>query len=87
MSGKISSFKIESYGSIELGVDSSKPGRGEITHKYYSVPTSVVRKLINAKSTPCISDFESWLSAAREKDMGVNEAIVCGGITFWSSKD
>lgn len=84
MGTKIESFKIESYGSVELGVQGNSHGRGETTHKYYSVPNTVIRKLINAKTRPCLSDFESWLSKEREK----NDLECCSmSTTFWDRDD
>lgn len=88
--GTISSFKIESWGTVEITEEAHRPGYGETTHKYYSVPTDIIRKFINAKKAPSLSDFESWIADWRTKRDAKNNndtMAVCGSIDFWTSQD
>jgi len=83
-SNTIDSFKIESYGDMEIEV---RKESGRTTHKYYSVPRDVIRKFINASKAPTLKDFEGWLNDAREKEekaRGSNQICCISGSGFWA---
>jgi hypothetical protein len=64
MSQAISFFEITSYGEVKIKVN--KKGQ-QIEHTFYSVPTSIIRKFINASKEPSLQDFEGWVNDARQK--------------------
>jgi hypothetical protein len=78
----IESFKIESYGNVEVTAHSRN---GNITHMYWNVPKSVMLKLITAKKNPTVKDFDDWVTAAKEKKHTGGCEIACS--SFWTSDD
>lgn len=80
MQNKITDFKIESYGCVEL--TTNKNG-ATVKHSYYSVPREVIKKFINASTEPSVKDFEDWLKDAKDKDAD-NKIEVCSS-SFWSN--
>lgn len=81
MQNKITDFKIESYGCVEL--TTNKNG-ATVKHSYYSVPREVIKKFINASTEPSVKDFEDWLKDAKDKDAD-NKIEACSSSCFWSN--
>lgn len=80
MQNKITDFKIESYGCVEL--TTNKNG-ATVKHSYYNVPREVIKKFINASTEPSVKDFEDWLKDAKDKDAD-NKIEACSS-SFWSN--
>jgi len=76
----ITGFTIESYGNVKIKTYAE---RGEVTHEYYSVPVSIIKKFINASKAPTLKDFEEWISDDREKK-SIKDSHICSiGTSFW----
>jgi hypothetical protein len=87
MATAIDGFEITSYNEVKL---KTNKGGHNVEHTFYSVPTSIIRKFINATKAPSVQDFEDWLSTARQKEEKQRDKdgvtpFCCG--SFWSSKD
>lgn len=80
MQNKITDFKIESYGCVEL---TTYKNGATVKHSYYNVPREVIKKFINASTEPSVKDFEDWLKDAEDKDANNNKTI-CSS-SFWSN--
>jgi len=80
MQNKITDFKIESYGCVEL--TTNKDG-ATVKHSYYNVPREVIKKFINASTEPSVKDFEDWLKDAKDKAEKDSPSVV--GYSFWSN--
>lgn len=79
MQNKITDFKIEAYGCVEL--TTNKDG-ATVKHSYYNVPREVIKKFINASTEPSVKDFEDWLKDAKDKD--ADNKTICSS-SFWSN--
>jgi len=80
MQNKITDFKIESYGCVEL---TTYKNGATVKHSYYSVPREVIKKFINASTEPSVKDFEDWLKDAKDKD--TDDKTPCISCSFWSN--
>ena len=80
MQNKITDFKIESYGCVEL---TTYKNGATVKHSYYSVPREVIKKFINASTEPSVKDFEDWLKDTKDKEADNAKSIDC--YSFWSN--
>lgn len=80
MQNKITDFKIEAHGCVELTTCKNDV---TVKHSYYSVPREVIKKFINASTEPSVKDFEDWLKDAKDKD--VDNEMTCISCSFWSN--
>jgi hypothetical protein len=84
MSSKIDYFEINSYGELKLRTN----GSHQVEHTYYGVPTSVIRKFINAKNVPELTDVNKWIEAAKEKkESKYADKSISLHSDFWNSDD
>jgi len=80
MQNKITDFKIEAHGCVEL---TTYKNDAAVKHSYYSVPREVIKKFINASTEPSVKDFEDWLKDAKDKD--ADNETTCISCSFWSN--
>jgi hypothetical protein len=56
----------------EVSISEYNNGR-RLEHIYYSVAKDVVMKLLNSSKNPTVSDFDSWVREADEKQKKNND--------------
>jgi hypothetical protein len=80
---KIERFEIDSWGCVKLRTYNN--GRA-IEHEYNCVPKKIILKLLQAKTTPDMADFDQWMrdhrNKAKDKDGGVSACC-----DWWESKE
>jgi hypothetical protein len=79
---KIDRFEIDSWGTVKLKAYDN--GRG-IEHQYDCVPKTIILKLLSAKSTPEMSDFDGWMREYRNKRKD-NKAVLASS-DWWNKKE
>jgi hypothetical protein len=79
---KIERFEIDSWGTVKLKTYNN--GRST-EHEYNSVPKKIILKLLQAKSTPDVSDFDGWMKDHRAKENNKDCIACCSG--WWDSDD
>lgn len=76
-------FEVNSYGNVKIRPRRTNYDRPETTYEYYGVPPKVIRKLIDASSSPDVKDFEKWIDDAKPKGDSTNAVQVS---TFWDHR-
>lgn len=62
---------------------------GRTEHTYYSVPKSVLLKLLNRKEAPTLQDIDGWMQDYRDKEdkKYKNAGLQCEIYSFWKEDD
>jgi hypothetical protein len=70
---KIERFEIDSWGTVKLRTYNN--GRST-EHEYTGVPKKIILKLLQAKSTPDVSDFDEWMRDHKKKQQNAACGVV-----------
>jgi hypothetical protein len=79
---KIERFEIDSWGTVKL--HAYKNGRS-MTYEYNGVPKKFILKLLQAKTTPEINDFDNWIRDYRDKENTHNKSCAYG-FDWWTKE-
>jgi hypothetical protein len=80
---KVEKFEIDSWGCVKLKAYAN--GRN-VEYEYNGVPKKLILKLLQAKSTPDLSDFDGWMRDYRNKEEPGLGRVVCDN-DWWHKSD
>jgi hypothetical protein len=81
---KIEKFEIDSWGCVKIRTYHN--GRST-EHEYNGVPKKIILRLLQAKNTPEVSDFDGWVRDYRNKLKLNKYEAVPSGSDWWNNDD